>query len=206
MNKLCEICLYDNLPSKTKTIKKNEHIFYEGDPIKYIFIIKKGLVKISKVFINGDEKILDILAPGDFIALLTILKEQNEYIVTATAISKVELTVISKDDALKAYKLNNNFKDACLTCAANRVGVFQNQLFESLNQNTEEKILNILTFLFQKFGSIKEDKKQMTLPISKTELASIIGIRRETLSRKLSILEENNKIKITKNTYQLLSM
>lgn len=206
MTKLCDSCLYDSLPSTHKTIKKNEYLFLENEEINNIYIIKSGLVKVSKLFPNGDEKILEILGPDDFVALLSVLKEHEAYIASAKAITDIEVEVLSKTDTLKAYNQNDQFKDACLKCAASRVNMFQNQLFESSNQDVEEKIINMLKFFYPKFGTKEQNTYIITLPISKTELASIIGIRRETLSRKLSVLEKTNQLKIHKNTYHILSM
>lgn len=206
MNKVCNICLYDNLSYQTIHINKHKYLFLEGDKIDKVFLIKKGLIKISKLYENGDEKILDILGPNDFVALLSILKNHEHYIASASTLTDVTLQELSIKDVHQAYQTSPNFKDTCLNCAASRVGVFQHQLIESANQNTEEKILNTLKFLYRKFGEQKNGTYLLNLPITKTDLASIIGIRRETLSRKLSNLEKNKVLTIHKNTYEFFRM
>ena len=47
----------------------------------------------------------------------------------------------------------------------------------------------------------KSEMIALKLPFSKTVLASIIGVRRETLSRKLSEMKKRNIIEIENNTY-----
>jgi len=206
MDTHCDFCLYEHLSSKTKKLGKHTFLFHEGDQIDKVFIIKEGLVKISKLYENGDERILDILGPNEFVALLNTLKKKEHYIASASTLTNVVLQELSVKEVHEAYQTNANFKDSCLNCAASRVGVFQQQLIEASNQNTEEKILNTLKFLYRKFGVKNKDTYQLYLPITKTDLASIIGIRRETLSRKLSNLEKNKVLNIKKNMYEFFCM
>jgi len=76
-------------------------------------------------------------------------------------------------------------------------------LFQASNIDAKEKILGTLQLLAKKYGKIKDDFIEMELPFSKTELARIVGIRRETLSRKLSEMQKNNIVHINKNIYKI---
>lgn len=198
----CVKCIYSDLPSKTLKLHEKDVIFLEGDDLLYSFMIVKGLVKVSKNTINGEEKIFDIFGPSDFLALLSMLKEDKSYIASATCLTEVELKLLHKIDVLEAYKSNNRFKDICMSCAMTRTNLFQSQLFNSANTDIEDRILLVLEFLSKKFGSVKENQYTINLPFSKTTLANIIGIRRETLSRKLTTMSNQNLIDINKNTYK----
>ncbi len=199
----CQQCIYRQAINKNKTYKKNEYIFFEGDKVENIYFITKGIVVLSKLHTNGEEKIMDILKEGDFIALLTILQNKEEYLVTAKAITDITVEVTSKNDALHNFEENHHFRDTCLKCAANRLGNFHTQLFSTSNLDHEEKILQMLSHLQLKFGYIRNEKKYLELPFSKTILAQLIGIRRETLSRKLSKLKKENIIAFEKNIYEI---
>lgn len=206
MEQYCEKCIYTDISSKTLTLHEKDVIFSEGDDLRYSFMIVKGLVKVSRITINGEEKIFDIFGPSNFLALVSMLKEDDMYIATATCLTEVTLNLLKKDDVLDAYKSNNRFKDICLSCAMTRTNLFQSQLFNSSNSDIEERILLILEFLSKKFGEVNETIHTLSLPFSKTTLASIIGIRRETLSRKLSIMQKDGTIEIMNNTYRFNRM
>jgi CRP/FNR family transcriptional regulator len=75
-------------------------------------------------------------------------------------------------------------------------------LFNISNINLEEKILSSLELLANKFGVVKENFVELELPFTKNDLANLIGVRRETLSRKLSEMKKNNIIEVTKNIYK----
>jgi len=199
----CETCIFDINNGKQLHFKKNEHIFFEGDEVSTIYSIKEGIIKLEKLHENGDVRIIDVVTTGDYLALLQILKGGNEYAVTATAITDVIVTPISKEEATVSYNDNLHFKETCLTCAANRLGVFQGHTFNSSNTDLELRIINILKHLSTKFGYYKNGVMVVELPFNKTELANMVGLRRETLSRKLSSMQNDGLIEINKNIFKI---
>lgn len=202
MQRHCVNCIYNDLPSKSITLHEKDVIFLEGDDLLYSFMIVQGLVKVSKITINGEEKIFDIFGPEEFLALVSMLKGDDKYIATATCLTEVSLELLHKEDVLEAYRNNNEFKDICMSCAMTRTNLFQSQLFNSSNTDVEDRILLVLEYLSKKFGMLKDSEYTIKLPFPKTTLANIIGIRRETLSRRLTSMQNSGLIEINKNTYK----
>lgn len=203
MKKNCKNCLYGNLNSETLNLSDKSHIFLEGQPIDYVYSIQTGYVKMSKYMENGDEFIIGVLGPGDYIGLLALLQGKQTYIASASTLSDVVIKKLNQEDVKKAYKSNPDFKDLCLQCALTRSNLFHNQMLVSANTDIKDKILMILKNLSYKFGQIEGKKLVVILPFSKTVLANIINIRRETLSRYLSLLSQENILSVQKNTYYL---
>lgn len=202
----CTNCIYKSDIKDTIEYNKNTVVFYEDDKIDNIYFIKDGVIKLTKLYPNGEEKIMDILTKGDFIALLTIMQNKNNYLVTATAITQVTLEIIDKEKAIKNYNQNILFKEKCIECASNRIGNLHDMVYGVNNLDKEDQVLETLKNLYSKFGFEQNKKHYIYLPISKTDLASLIGIRRETLSRKLTKLQKENKIKVKKNIYEIMNM
>ena len=194
----CETCIFDLNRGLEKEYKKNQHIFFEGDQVESIYRVKDGLVKLEKVSENGDVRIIDVLKEGDYLALLTVLNDEKEYKVTATPLKDSIITPISRYDANEAYQQNLHFKETCLKCAANRLGVFQGHTFNSSIIDVEQRILNTLNHLSKKFGYKEDGYTFVELPFSKTELANMVGLRRETLSRKLKVMQEDGILEVNK--------
>ncbi|QWC00520.1 Crp/Fnr family transcriptional regulator [Mycoplasmatota bacterium] len=203
MEKKCRNCIYGTIKSQLTKFDDKAIIFLEGEPLKNIYSIQDGYVKMSKFLDNGDEFIIGVLGPGDYIALLALLQDKEHYIASASCLSKVTLRVMEKQDVLSAYQSNVAFKDNCLKCAVTRSNLFHTQLQLSAQADVKEKIILILKNLSYKFGYIKDKRNIIELPFSKTVLANIINIRRETLSRHLSALQKANILKVEKNTYIL---
>ncbi len=201
MKKNCANCIYGSLSSERILLSDKAILFLEGEPMKQIYSIDHGFIKMSKFLENGDEYIIGVLGPGDYIALLALLQGKETYIASATCLSDVELRVLEKEEVLKAYQSNPLFKDMCLNCAITRTNLFHNQMLVSANTDIKEKIIMILKNLSIKFGYVDHKRMIIDLPFSKSVLANIINVRRETLSRYLSILQKENIILVDKNKY-----
>lgn len=201
----CKNCIF--IENEVSSIyKKGQVIFYEGENITNIYSIKEGVVKITKLYPNGEERLVDVLNNGDFLALLTIMQGITEYMVTATALTETKLVSSSKSFATNQYQTNLKFMNTCMLCASNRLSVFQKQLFDFSGQDINENIMNLLHYLFKKFGYKQDNKSFLRLPISKIDLANMLGLRRETLSRKLKDLHDNGVIIIKQNLIEFVSM
>ncbi len=203
MNKICAKCQYDNLKGKITTHHNSDVIFHEGDLLEYVFFINNGYVKMARYLENGDERIIGVLGPGDYIALLAVLQEKDTYLATAIAITETIIKRIPKNSVIDSYNRSSDFKDKCLRCAVTRSNTFKNFLVNSGNTDAKQKILDALLMLYEKYGYLEGKLHYLDLPFSKTVLANVIGIRRETLSRHLSRLQDEGIIKVHKNSYLL---
>ncbi|MCF7925991.1 MAG: Crp/Fnr family transcriptional regulator [Candidatus Izimaplasma sp.] len=203
MTNYCNVCIYKSLPYREITIKKGAYLFHQGDPLTMMYYLRDGLVKVLKLHSNGEEKIFDIVGKNDFLALLAILQKKDLYPASAIALTDLILNVSTKADVLNAYTTNQPFKEACIDCASNRAILFQDHLFQLSNASTDDKIIGVLTHLAQQLGTFKDDIYTVDIPLNQTDLANIINVRRETLSRKLTELKKQEKITIDKNTYKL---
>lgn len=202
MKNYCKTCIYKALSSTIKTFKPKETLFIEGYDLENVYIVKEGLVKISKLSKNGDDRIIDILGKGDFIALVGALRKDKHYMATAEALSQVTLNEIPITEIMTTYNSSTMFKDMCLDCMVSKSNVLQAQLYNSINDDVEEKIIAVLKYLSTKFGKRAINTFSIDLPFSKTVLSSIIGIRRETLSRKLTAMQNQGIITVRGNTYK----
>ncbi len=201
MKKYCMNCIYHTLKGNDILYKEGDKIFLDGDKLTSVYLISEGFVKVCKTFQNGEERIFDILSTNDFIGLVVALREDKNYIASAYALNDVKVKQILVEDVLTVFHSNESFKDMCFKCTVTRTNLFQSHLFNTTSAHLEDKIMIILEHLTKKFGTYSNGEYILDLPISKTTLASIIGVRRETLSRKLSKMQDLGIIKMDKNKY-----
>ena len=178
-------------------LKKGSFLFSVGDVLENIYFVEQGLVKITSITSDGNERILDLKQDGDYIGLVNILKNQQLYNVNAEALTDCVISKVNVHIARQElYGGNQCLMNKCLDSAANRI-----QINDILNLETDSdvRIINTLNYLYKKFGKIENGKKVVNLRISKADIASMIGMARETLSRKLSSMAQKGLIKIEKS-------
>lgn len=170
-----------------KKYRKYETIYLAGEKSERLYVINSGKVKITRISAEtGKEQIIRILEPGDFMGELSLF---NSSILESNA-ETLEETSICIIEGNKLKNIINDYPDIAikiLEAISNRLKKAEN-LIESLGlHDVEQRIANILLDM--------EDNNIIKLKIAKKDLAAHIGISRETLSRRLTSMEDLNIIK-----------
>jgi CRP/FNR family transcriptional regulator len=165
--------------------KTDSILFWEGDTAKYIYFIYKGQVKISKTTEEGKELIFYFLQAGDMFGEFGGF-EEVQHSFSARAMEDVEIGAISLADLESAIS-----KDGKLAVEFIKwMGVLQ--------RTTESKFRDLLLYgktgalastlirLSNSYGKLTPEGIQITIKLTNTELANMIGTARESVNRMLS--------------------
>ena len=176
--------------SNHKIYNKGEIIFNSGDYFDYLFIVIKGRVKLSKTSAMGKEQILKILEVGDFMGELSLFK--NTVLTnSAEALEKTEICVIRSEKVREIIMQRPEIALKFLEKYAERIK-HSEELIEQIGlRDVEQRIANYLIAEVEK-NNIKSrnNKYVINLPVTKSVLSSMLGTTKETLSRKLSLLQD----------------
>ena len=176
-------------------LKKGESLFLEGDKVSKLFIISEGMIKISKSTATGKEQIINILTVGDFLGESNILGDTKESNVSAVAVKNTELCTISREDLKDILYSNPSICLKLLSEMNKRLIEVENLSKNLSNNNPEARICCMLLEFSEKYGKVVNGKIEIDLPLNREGMANYCGIARETLSRKLTLLENENIIK-----------
>lgn len=177
---------------KSSVYKKGDYIFREGERSESLFVVRKGLIKLTKLNDEGREQIIRLLFPGDFLGQFALLQNSNHY-ANAEALEQTTICSIEKHAFLTTLE-NNPTMALHFINALNNSLFFADEWMSLLSLMEVEKRLARVILLFIEKGKILDN--QFTLPISKKDLASLIGTTPETLSRKLLLFVEQGLIAV----------
>ncbi|HBH12690.1 MAG TPA: Crp/Fnr family transcriptional regulator [Clostridiales bacterium] len=196
-----ELLKINNLVRK-KEFRNGEIICHEGDPGEYLYIIESGLIKLFKIGKNGNEYILRLLKEGQFFGELVLFKDDVSHS-SAEAIGDCSICIIPKNDLERLIKTSSDLSYNLLAAVTSRLNKTEIQLESLALEDAMEKTLRLLLELAKENGTKNEEGILIDLPLSRAGLASLIGVSHETLSRKLSELQEEGTLLI-KGQKQLL--
>ncbi len=91
----------------TRTYRRGEKIFSDGDPGKAMYLIMKGEVRISKMIPGIGEEALAILKEGSYFGEMALLEEEPRS-ADAWAGKQCQLSVIDKDDLRELMERDPN--------------------------------------------------------------------------------------------------
>lgn len=174
--------------------RKGSVIFLEGEQGEGFHYLQSGKVKIVKMTDDGREHIINILSPGDLFAEV-LLFNNRDYPATAIAVEDSKVGVIKNTD-LERLILGNNLLALQLIKALSQRLLFAQQKIKNLalhdvTARTAETLLRLGT----EHGRILTNGQiEITLDLSRQDLASLVGTTRETVTRTLSALKKDKII------------
>lgn len=170
--------------TKKKSFHKNEVIFAQGDPGDTLFIMTAGAVKVSLIDSNGKETTLNILYEHDFFGEMALL-DGHLRSATATALEPVTALTIRREDFIRCIKANplailNIMIDLCC-----RLRKTSEQVASLTFLGSSGKVAKILLDLALNEGQRKNGSIVLNLRFGRQELANMVALSRETLTRAL---------------------
>lgn len=180
---------------RQRVYSKNEIIFMEGEPAQNIHIINKGRVKVFNTSADGKEYIIRLLKEGDFFGELILFKEEPiSY--SARALTEVSVCLINKNDLETLINDNPKISNELLTALSSRLKQVEEKAHSLALDDARIKTIKLLNNLSEENGQNTKKWTMIELPLTRDGLASLMGMTQETLSRKLSELEDEKKIEL----------
>lgn len=164
--------------TQVREFSRLESIFMEGDPGEGFFVVAHGKIKIYKVSAEGKEQILHIYGPGHPIGEVPVFSG-SRFPANAQAIEKSRLLYFPRPDFVELIATHPSVALNMLAVLSMRLRQFTVQIENLSLKEVPARIASYLMLLAQE----QDNYETVALPISKGQLASLIGTIPETLSR-----------------------
>lgn len=179
--------------------QKGQILIQEGERSNTLYIINKGKVKLSKYTSDGKEQILYIMTAGDFFGELRLFNEDEVSNFTAIAIEGTEICQLTKGNLDQIMLENPEISLKIVTSLTKRLAHTENLAQNLATKDPEIRIIHMILEFCHRFGTQVNNGIVIHLPITREEIASYVGVTRETISRKFSKFEELGLITISGN-------
>lgn len=178
-------------------------IFYDGDPAVQLHVIVRGQVKLSAPTATGQERILAVLGPDDFLGE-TFVQEAELYRGDAIALTDVTTCPMSRAQFLQMTKSAPDF-------AVTFAGILASSLFQCRDQLSRSydpvrlRVAKVLLDLAQRFGSPDGSRGWWRLDtrLRHEELASMVSATRVATTMAISELRSHGAVQGTRGSYRL---
>lgn len=176
--------------TRTVSYTKGEIIYRAKEPSDSLYIVNQGKIRIYRLSDSGKEQLVRILHSGEFTGELALFNE-SIHEAYAEAMHETQLCVIKRHDLRELLLKYPSISLKILSEFSNRLEQSEMQTTRFATEKVETRIALFLAECLDK----KERSNEFVLPMSKKDLASYLGTTPETISRKLSELEDTGLIK-----------
>lgn len=182
-----------------KKYGKGETIFFEGDEADGFYIVSGGKVKVFKINPMGKEHILHIFGPGEPLGEVPVFSNQP-FPASAEALVKSSAYYFPRRDFVALIEAHPSIALNMLAVLSRRLRQFASQIENLSLKEVPARLAGYLLYI-----SAEQDSADVVqLPVSKGQLASLLGTIPETLSRIFARMSEEGLIEVEGRSITIL--
>ena len=174
-------------------VRRRQLIWEPGDPASTIYIVRAGIVKLSKVSDEGRELTLHFFTRDNLFGELAVISEQPHDTV-AEAYEDCLLLAIGKDDFNRILLRTPILAMRMMKLVGERRQRLENRVENLLFRSAHARLASLFLELSQTFGVRDSRGVIINLKLTHKEIASLIGATRETVSFAILDLRKDNLI------------
>lgn len=184
--------------SRLRRLARGEDVFRIGEPCTEFHVTVSGQVKLFAISPQGQEKIIEIIGPGNSFAEALMFLERP-YIIGSQALTDTLLLSVSRDAVLREVQGDPRFCMRMLAGLSRRLhGLVNDVQAYALHSGMERVIGYLLRDLPDDAREGAAEAASVVLPVSKAAIASRLSMTPEYFSRVLHELESQGLIAIDK--------
>ncbi len=173
--------------------KKGETILRAEDTPTGVYFLSKGFARLYAVSKKGEELTLIIFKPGDFFPIMWAINNvRTDYYLEA--MTNVELLRVPQDKFLEFVKSNSDVLFELTSKILVRLGGLLKRMEYMVFGNAYAKVASIITICADRFGRKVDSKVVIEVPLTHSDIASMIGVTRETVSIEIKKIENKGLI------------
>jgi len=166
---------------------KNKTIVEEGLPGDYMYVIREGRVKVTKLSGDGREKILEMLESGSFFGEMSLLDSAPRS-ASVKALTEVRILALARNDFLAVLRRSPDLALAVITELTHRLRQQDEQASSLSFQRVKERTQGLLIRLAREESDVPG--RLSTPALTHQQIADMIGTSRETVTRAVKGLKE----------------
>lgn len=180
---------------------KGETIAGEGTFTSGVYFLTKGLVKISKIGVNGKEQILRFVKAGEAIGYGSALM-QRRLSASIFAIENCETFFFPQALFLKVIEKNSKFSLELLKQALSELDEADHAISTLGQKRMGERLAENLLVMEKNLGT--DTKGYLRAMLTREELSALIGSATESTIRLLSVLKNEGLVELKGKKIKIL--
>jgi len=181
--------------------QKGEIINHEGEKISTFKYLKSGLVKLYRRSSRGEEQVITITRPFEFVSNMSIFSEER-YKYSVSALEDSVVCMIKLDFIKGLFAKNGAFAMGLLT----KISMINDKIISQTLDIRQKNLIGRVAFVLLYFTKEIYQSKVFDLPVSRKEIADYIGMSTANVIRTLSDFKKEGIIKVFGKTIEVVDI
>lgn len=189
-----EWMLIFDLNKKTIKVNANQVIFNAGDPVKGIYLIEKGKVKVLSEMGKNNKRIIRLAGHDSIVGHRGI--HSKKYHISAETLENSIFTFIPIDIFIKLLKANPNMSLYLINFLSDELKEAEEKMKYLSILDPKIRVALVLLKTLQVFGYLNDKSKLLSYTLKRSDMANMANTTYETVIRALAFLEEAGLIEL----------
>lgn len=185
---------------ESRIYREKDIIFSEGRHAHGLWFINSGKVKTYRTNEDAKEYITGLYKQGDFMGYTALLQDAP-YTESATALEDTEVLLIPREDFFSLMYNNRDVSHKFIKLLSHDLDEKEDALLHLAYDTVRKRVADALLLLQKRY---QEEKGTFSMPISRENLASLVGSSKECVIRVLSEFKSENIIETQKSEIRIL--
>lgn len=181
--------------------RKGEIINHEGEKIINFKYLKSGLVKLYRRTSSGEEQVITITRPFEFVSNMSIFSEER-YQYSVSALEDSIICMVNLDFIKELFLKNGGFAMGLLT----KISMINDKIISQTLDIRQKNLVGRVAYVLIYFTKEIYNSRVFDLPVSRKEIADYIGMSTANVIRTLSDFKKEGIIRVFGKTIEVVDL
>lgn len=179
-----------------RTLRQGQALFLQEEENRGVFCVSRGLIVLRAHHEDGRSTLLRLAYPGDIIGYRSFL-EGRPHRTEARALLPSRVCTVATRDAQQVIGANPGVMARLTSHCILEIDRNHDRIIATATVSNQERLARILSRLMEAHGEVRGDCIGMKLPLSRRDLADLIGVQTETVSRLFNRLQKEGRFRVS---------
>src|SRR5438132_6419059 len=189
---------------RRRSFPMETYLTREGEPAEAMFVIERGLVRVSRTSRQGRELVLGLFGAGDTIGELGVLEASGTQTSDAMAVEATSCVALSRDDPRSLVQKTPELGLRLAAGLVDQVRRKEEELTEVAFLDLPGRLAHKLLQLADRHGEPVAGGVRITVRVPQSELAAMVGSSRENVNRALGRFVTSGAVAVDKGAITVL--
>ena len=191
--------------ASTEMVERNKTIFFPGDPAERVYLIRRGAVRLSRVYESGEEITVALLRENSLFGVLSLLTgHRSDRFYHSVAFTRVEMVTAPASSVRQAIEADTSVGLLLLQGLSSRILQTETMIETLTHRDMSSRLVSFLLVLCRDFGMPGPQGITIDLRLSHQAIAEAIGSTRVTITRLLGDLRNSGLVEIDRKKITVL--